>query len=81
MHDPSTVTLAAPVDAVLLVMTLLGPDASIVTAVVSEFTCQPVVSETRRCVHTPMAVLARTDDADDHTVRWLVLPPSRDGLL
>ena len=78
---PNTVTLAEPVDATLLVIALLGAPAEYVSDTVNEFTCQPVVNATRRVVPAPVAALARTELADVHTVRGLVLPPTRDGLL
>jgi hypothetical protein len=78
---PSTVTLVVPVAAPLPILALLGPGASIVIDTVSEFTCQPVVIDTRRRVQMPAALFARTDVPDIHTVRSAVLPPIRDGLL
>jgi hypothetical protein len=65
----------------LLVIALLGAPAEYVSDAVNEFVCQPVVNATRRVVHTPAAALARTELSDAHRVRWLVLPPTRDGLL
>ena len=79
--EPSNVTLVDPVAAALLILALLCPGASIVIDTVSEFTCQPVVIDTRRCVQMPAALFARTDVPDIHTVRSTVLPPNRDGLL
>ena len=81
MFDPSSVTLVAPVDAALLTITELGAAASNVSAVVSELTCQPVVNDRRRCVQTPCGALERNELSEVHNVLWLVVAPTRDGLL
>jgi hypothetical protein len=69
------------VDAALLVITLLGAAPSNVKAVVSEFTCQPVVNDTRRSVKSPIEAFVRTALSEAHTVRSAVLLPNCDGLL
>jgi hypothetical protein len=71
----------APVDAVLLVITLLGAAPSNVKAVVSELTCQPVVNDSRRCVQIPLTALVRTALSEIQTVRSAVLLPNFNGLL
>jgi hypothetical protein len=79
--DPSTVTLIAPVAAVLLVMTLLGATALYVNAAVTVLTCHPVVRATRRCAHTPLAALHRIVLSETQDVWSFMLPPRRDTLL
>ena len=79
--DPNTVTLTLPVVATFVCTVLLRVGPSNVTDVVSEFTCQPVVSASRRVVQSPVAALARTELVEAHTVRSAVLPPICDGLL
>ena len=65
---PTTVTLNAPVDAMLAICTLLGAPASIVNDAVKLFVCQPVVITTRRCGHTLADVRATMELSDRQCV-------------
>ena len=68
MSEPSTVTRVAPDAGEFPSIVLLGAGASMVIAAVKLFTCQPVVTATRRSVQIPFDMRDRTELSDNHSV-------------
>jgi hypothetical protein len=71
------VTLAAPDEAALALVELLGMGALNVSDAVKLLSCQPVVNTARRCTLTPIAHRATTALSDAHTVAMARVPQFR----
>jgi hypothetical protein len=78
---PTTVTLIAPDEATLDIITLHGAVASIVNDAVKLFLCQPVVVITRRSVQMPIACFVIMELSERQCVACDIVLPMRDRVL
>jgi hypothetical protein len=75
--QPTTVTLCDPVMAALAAFTLLNAGPSNVRVAVNDRSCWSLVIDKRTPADTPLAVLHRTAESDNHAVEVISLPPRR----